>query len=893
MSLTFDKIAKLDNGARFFSADVHVHSYGASDDVKDPGMTVQAIIDAAVRQKISILAITDHNTDVNVVPALDYATRYAHKLIVIPGVEITTANGHLLVYFPPEHPGRLRDLIGAMKIEGKPGARESHTAMSMASVMVEAERLGGICIAAHVDRDKTGFEAMQNGYQNAKKDTVASSGLFGFEFDDPNHLMWYSVDDEPTPSGAERKKLLLAREKKTATAARTRLAAVQNSDAHTLKEFETQHTKRFLSRYKMQELSFDGFRTALIDAEARVRAVVTIPTSFPRVLGMHVTGGFLDGGTLHFSDNLNSFIGGRGTGKSTAIQSLAYGLGLNNDFDEQDNCPDTVVIYCEDTSEVRYRYERNRGREVVVQAKEDNSISDVPMDSFRVEFYEQGELGEVAKDPLGNPELLQEFLDRHIALEDLRSEEQELLDRLSQNSAELIPLEAAASQLKAKEKELVDINKKIQLAETGKLKDFVAFQSGVAAQKTLASTLREIESTYSRGVSLAKFQREYATIAKTAGSLTADPDSTKILSEVSAVVTEANTFIAAEEQRTNSGLADFGKRLAGILSRLDARHRELDQEVTAKIAAFQKQGLTGDLAGLNTLLKRRTQLSGEVARITAQSPELQQARTTRNQLLMRLRAARETIGRRRKDQLTTINKQLRQTIDDYTINLYYDAEGITADFCNLVLEVMQGTYFQEDVARVMCAKTHPLDLAAYIQNGDEAGIAKLVGDSWVPQVLKAFQILKNLHALEVIAKPEKPVIKVLTKGTAPKQIPVNQLSDGQKHTILLTIAMLAESNLPLVIDQPEDNLDNAFIFSSVVRTLRHIKERRQVILVTHNANIAVLGDSELIFPMKRVGSCGDVFDRGSIDRKETSEAVQNILEGGRLAFQRRKEIYGY
>ncbi len=58
---------------------------------------------------------------------------------------------------------------------------------------------------------------------------------------------------------------------------------------------------------------------------------------------------------------------------------------------------------------------------------------------------------------------------------------------------------------------------------------------------------------------------------------------------------------------------------------------------------------------------------------------------------------------------------------------------------------------------------------------------------------------------------------------------------------MLTIAMLAESNIPLVIDQPEDDLDNAFIFSAVVRVLRAIKEKRQVILVTHNANIAVLG----------------------------------------------------
>jgi hypothetical protein len=62
---------------------------------------------------------------------------------------------------------------------------------------------------------------------------------------------------------------------------------------------------------------------------------------------------------------------------------------------------------------------------------------------------------------------------------------------------------------------------------------------------------------------------------------------------------------------------------------------------------------------------------------------------------------------------------------------------------------------------------------------------------------------------------------------------------------------------------------------------------------THNANIAVLGDSELILPMKRSGDKGVVTGRGSIDRTETKKAVQEILEGGELPFRRRHEIYGH
>ncbi len=63
-------------------------------------------------------------------------------------------------------------------------------------------------------------------------------------------------------------------------------------------------------------------------------------------------------------------------------------------------------------------------------------------------------------------------------------------------------------------------------------------------------------------------------------------------------------------------------------------------------------------------------------------------------------------------------------------------------------------------------------------------------------------------------------------------------------------------------------------------------------MVTHNANIAVLGDAELLFPMQRAGDGGAAFDRGSVDKVETKAAVLRILEGGERAFQRRREIYG-
>jgi predicted ATP-dependent endonuclease of OLD family len=102
----------------------------------------------------------------------------------------------------------------------------------------------------------------------------------------------------------------------------------------------------------------------------------------------------------------------------------------------------------------------------------------------------------------------------------------------------------------------------------------------------------------------------------------------------------------------------------------------------------------------------------------------------------------------------------------------------------------------------------------------------------------------------------------------------------------------SDSNMPLIIDQPEDNLDSEFIFHSLVPVLRAAKERRQVIVVTHNPNIAVLGDAELIIALMSTSDKSMIVARGSIDEPITKKMVCQILEGAEEAFRRRARMYG-
>jgi len=102
----------------------------------------------------------------------------------------------------------------------------------------------------------------------------------------------------------------------------------------------------------------------------------------------------------------------------------------------------------------------------------------------------------------------------------------------------------------------------------------------------------------------------------------------------------------------------------------------------------------------------------------------------------------------------------------------------------------------------------------------------------------------------------------------------------------------ADNPCPLLIDQPEDNLDGQFIYAQLVPAIRRAKERRQIVVVTHNPNIAVLGDAELIIVLGANNEQAIVTSRGSIDDASTKEIACGILEGARDAFVRRGHVYG-
>ncbi len=152
--------------------------------------------------------------------------------------------------------------------------------------------------------------------------------------------------------------------------------------------------------------------------------------------------------------------------------------------------------------------------------------------------------------------------------------------------------------------------------------------------------------------------------------------------------------------------------------------------------------------------------------------------------------------------------------------------------------------------------------------------------------------IANQTMIKVLPE-DKLQIKIIDENG---EIDINEGSPGQKSAAILAFILNSGEN-PLIIDQPEDDLDNSLIYSLVVKSIRKMKSKRQIIIVTHNPNIPVLGDAEGIIVLERNNQGKVTFRKGKkagcIEEKLIREGICEIMEGGEDAFRKRERKYQY
>lgn len=873
-------------GAAFVRADLHVHTYQDTD--ADPSPDLDSYVDAAIASGVDVLAITDHNSVRFVREAIKAAE--GKNLVVIPGIEISTHDGHLLALFAPEQIEVLEAFATTDNLKLKSiSDTERRSDRSILDLVNDIDSRGGLAIPAHVDVTNGITKTLQ---QKELVELLSSPALAGIEFRTRDALETWFTDSDTDAS-----RLAAWRARQANPLLKDcGLARLMSSDAHTVDAVGQDRANRTLTRLKLDDPNFTALRNAIqFNPKARCKAEAILPLTYPRIISASFAGGFLDGVTLDFTGNLNCLIGGRGSGKSTALLSIRAALGAtiasddapeDEDPDDEDRMPDeTTVVFIDPAGSERTAI-RRRGESPV-------DANGAPI-RLRLADLGQDESGRVARGYNDEPTVLLDFLDGFVVLHEFEEREAELLSKLADNAAEIERTSGAEREIKKLEEAQARLEASLKAATEGKIEDMARWANLLTSQKPLLAgldaRLDEVlePAAMERTADLDALAEEFGVDLSTAPAKDFVTGDQGLRARLPAFETKRKAI----SDRAASEVVAAASDVRDTLSRWKTDQADLEKRFEDKKKELEEKGLKVQAGALATMASRLNDAKAQLKPLRERRERYKAARKDRTALLAELDANRENRFQRREATLRRIADAANTYSDGLTLRVFFERGGIDERW---IKWLTANCGLRRPRVERLAEKITPKDFAEKLLT--VGGRSELLeandGSPFVDEdTLGKIASWPKVCELETMLLEDLPRIEVQRDGSPDRQ-PFNHLSTGQQRSVLLSLLLCAERSEPLVLDQPEDHLDGRYIASAVVSHLEAAKERRQVLIATHSANLTVLGDAELVIPMHVVGGHGHPYAVGAVDRPETRDEVCVLLEGGAPAYKKRGQRYGF
>jgi DNA repair ATPase RecN len=603
-----------------------------------------------------------------------------------------------------------------------------------------------------------------------------------------------------------------------------------------------------------------------------------------------------------FSPNLNCIIGGRGTGKSTifeAVRCIALDRSESKVVDSEVWPDELHVVWCDQAGQHHTLY---RPKEGVVTNPGDPDIGPC---SFDLDCFGQGEAARISVQAQTNPLALLSYLDKFVDLSEATAAEELARERLLNLQSEIEKAEQNVQLIPQYERLLTTTRQQLAALQKPEVKELIDLQRQLATeQEVRAQILAKIQSAKD-DVGRAFPKRALQDIINLA-----DPAKLTVgtieFQAIVAGVTAFKTAMSTAETQIRSDLAGVERLVTTQMTSWKAKEGDAQRRIDAKRRELKALKVSFDMSYISKLAKDEASHEQWVKNLNSWKPHLTVQRKQRIVALQERWAARNRIATLRETFGREATATLREALSDLQVSLKYARNAYSPDAADQIIQVMAWKTNQQPRANWLVERiTIPVLLGA-IQRKDPTAILALRTPEGV-EVFKrdeAEMIIERLGAPAVRFALERATLHDLPRLQVSREIPdgkggrrravrdFSKLSLGQQQSVLLALMLSSNSHRPLIIDQPEDNLDGEFIYSTLVPVLRRAKERRQVIIVTHNPNVAVLGDADLIVVLKAVNDRGGIVARGSIDHPATRDAACSILEGAREAFLRRARMYG-
>ena len=867
----------------YYHVDLHVHSPRSSDYSGDTGISPHEFVSACVERGLDLIAITDHNTGAYIdcaIAARDQIAKDVGKNItILPGVELYVSPGvHVLAILPGGGSAAVSDLLSRLGLPvGQHGVTTKLITLPIGEIARVVHERRGLLIGAHCN---------------------STHGVID-KLDGQPRLEWLEkLDALEIKSGQDEEKTSKTIDYVTKSL-RVRIPFTFGSDTH---DAASETTGMWV---KMAEPSIISLRQLTLEPELRVSRTEPDSPAHGRIIGFTTTHGIYADEGFRFSPNLNVLLGGRGAGKSAAIDLLRFAFEAEPRTGDDNNAVFSnrimgflqsvgevilVVVSADEETYVITRsgaYEKSISQSTptftdsarIFQVADNKLVPrDIrPLDVLGIEFYGQGEAARLA-DRVGEQlRLIDENLDHSFSMDSIAATERELTkdeDLLSghKQSVEKLRVRAAARpQLEARREQLAESLADPIFAERTRWdrertwvqgrQDWVQDVVGILPESmpSRADVPINIEESPAKPV-LQKIRDASDQVLDDGRT-----DLNRFRETVVRVVAELEGY----RTEWNKAFEIADKEYRAHLAHLGAA--DLDQ------AASEQRSVERELTHIETIIEPN--IEGIKKEITA-------LETRRVKLLERLRDARSTIDGSRADFVEELNSRLSGSVmvslcgTDST--LYFE----TVD------GPLQGSGMQhrEEQIWLACNSFAPERFVEIVRAGsiDQLTAVGITTNNGMRMIRGLTDdALKKIERVEV---PILPSIRIKREGDD-SYTTLSALSVGEKCSAILSIALLSKGK-PLVIDQPEDDLDHAFIINSVVEGMRTAKKSRQIIAATHNPNIPVLGDAEMVIRVaRRAGKdiC-HIQKSGGLELPQVTEEVQS-LEGGAEAFERRRQRY--
>ena len=858
----------------------------------DPRSHAEAIVAKASKIGVSVLAITDHNDVSGVAAFQDAATN--RGITIFPGFELTSSEGiHILcIYGPGTGEEQLGRFLGAFGIHRtKPSTDLSERSFGEVLKMVREQ--GGVTIAAHVTNDSGLFDVLSG---QPRIEAWRSKDLLAVQI--PGH-----VEDLPQ----DVRQIVENRNpdyKRIHPAGKNLAVAAIN--AKDIVKPEDLDDRSATCLIKMSEVSVEGLRQAFLDPGSRLRFNPgeghLESEEHAELVDLAWEGGFLGGAAVCLNPNLNVLIGGRGAGKSTVIESLRYVLGLDPIGEEARKSHQGIVSQvlrggtkisllarCYRPAKREYRIERTVPNPPVVR-DENGQVSNLRPEEIlpRVEVYGQHEISELSRSAEKRTRLLDRFVESEPSLPRRKADVRRDLEKTRRS---ILDVRVELGQIEERLATLPGLEETLERFREAGLEDRLSERSLLVREERVLSSipsrlepLREILESLRQEVPIDRVFLSQKALEDLPGR--------EILGDGDSVLERLSQDIEGVVRGFGEALARAEEGIAEINSRWSVREREVRAAYEKILRDLQKSAvdaeefiqLQREIEGLRPLRERRLLLrrleKEHVERRKTLLAEWEDLKAEEFRVLDR--AARK------------VGKKLRERVQ-----VEVTAAGNRAPLSNLLRDEIGGRLSE---AIDILSKVENFSLRGFADNCRSGSNAVQQAYGIPPAQARRLSEAPAEALMRVEELDLPPTTSIRLNTSPPHEAPswqaLEDLSTGQKATAVLLLLLL-DSDAPLIVDQPEDDLDNRFITESIVPRMREEKQRRQFIFSTHNANIPVLGDAELILGLTAVGEAEKGMARiasdhmGSIDAKPVRELVEELLEGGKDAFETRRLKYGF